>query len=311
MPTDFPASLDAYSNPSGSGTLAAEGHSTHHANHNDAVEALEAKVGVDDSAVSTSLDYLLNAVLGVFTKGELSVAGATTATIGRMHLCTGSSYTVTLPAAAGNAGRLIGFRMAPISSLTGRVTLQGTDEPGTGTGSIDHAASRVMWAGEVAVLQCDGADWFKVAGRSVPMYCAMRRSSNYSPVNHATITQVLIDTALVDNTGAMADAANHRITCQRTGNYRMVGRVHWAGISANASRSRCQINVDGAEAAGFEQSALSGTFGGAEVVTHPVALAAGSLITLHAYQNSGVAQTTYGEPAGAHTSLTVEEVPAW
>ena len=57
MATSFPTGLDALTNPVSTDTLASPSHADQHANVNDAVEALEAKVGVDGSAVTSSLDY--------------------------------------------------------------------------------------------------------------------------------------------------------------------------------------------------------------------------------------------------------------
>jgi hypothetical protein len=57
MATNFPASLDTLTNPTSSDSLSSPSHSAQHANVNDAVEALQAKVGVDSSAVASSLDY--------------------------------------------------------------------------------------------------------------------------------------------------------------------------------------------------------------------------------------------------------------
>ena len=57
MTTNFPTSIDALTNPSASDPLNSPSHSGQHSNANDAIEAIEAKVGVDGSAVSTSLDY--------------------------------------------------------------------------------------------------------------------------------------------------------------------------------------------------------------------------------------------------------------
>jgi len=57
MATNFPASLDTLTNPSASDTLDSPPHDEQHADANDAIEALQAKVGVDGSAVTTSLDY--------------------------------------------------------------------------------------------------------------------------------------------------------------------------------------------------------------------------------------------------------------
>jgi hypothetical protein len=60
MATNFPGSLDSLTNPSSGDTLASPSHSSQHANANDAIEALQAKVGVNGSAVTTSIDYKLN-----------------------------------------------------------------------------------------------------------------------------------------------------------------------------------------------------------------------------------------------------------
>ena len=57
MATSFPASLDTLTNPTSGDSLNSPSHSGQHADANDAIEALQAKVGVDGSAVTTSLDY--------------------------------------------------------------------------------------------------------------------------------------------------------------------------------------------------------------------------------------------------------------
>lgn len=62
MATNYPGSLDTLTNPLSTDTLASPSHSSQHANANDAIEALQAKVGVNNSAVTTSLDYKVSAV---------------------------------------------------------------------------------------------------------------------------------------------------------------------------------------------------------------------------------------------------------
>jgi hypothetical protein len=68
MSITFPTSLDSFSNPSGTDLLenanAALDHDVQHSNANDAIEALEAKVGANSSAITTSHDYKLSAVTG-------------------------------------------------------------------------------------------------------------------------------------------------------------------------------------------------------------------------------------------------------
>ena len=59
MASNFPSSLDTFTNPSSSDAMDSVSvpHATQHSDLNDAVEALQAKVGVDSSAVTSSLDY--------------------------------------------------------------------------------------------------------------------------------------------------------------------------------------------------------------------------------------------------------------
>ena len=57
MATNFPTSLDALTNPIATDKLNNPSHASQHTNANDAIEALQAKVGVNSSAVTTSLDY--------------------------------------------------------------------------------------------------------------------------------------------------------------------------------------------------------------------------------------------------------------
>ena len=57
MSTAFPLALDALTNPVASDSLA--GHAAQHANLNDAVEALQTKVGVNGATDPASIDYQL------------------------------------------------------------------------------------------------------------------------------------------------------------------------------------------------------------------------------------------------------------
>jgi len=57
MATNFPTTLDTLTNPLSTDALNSPSHSAQHANANDAIEALEAKVGADSSAVASSHTY--------------------------------------------------------------------------------------------------------------------------------------------------------------------------------------------------------------------------------------------------------------
>lgn len=84
MSTNFPTSLDSLTNPTGTDSVSTVDHASQHANANDSIEALEAKVGIDSSAVSTSHDYKL----GEVTSGDKAVGKTATQTLTNKTLTT-------------------------------------------------------------------------------------------------------------------------------------------------------------------------------------------------------------------------------
>lgn len=80
MSTSFPTSLDTLTNPAATDSTSTVDHAAQHANANDAIEALEAKVGVNSSAVTSSLDYKVTNTASVnpghkHTTAGLSITG--------------------------------------------------------------------------------------------------------------------------------------------------------------------------------------------------------------------------------------------
>jgi len=93
--TNFPSGLDSLTNPTSGSALNSPSHADQHADANDAIEALEAKVGVDGSAVTSSLDYKVATMLpsGMITP----FAGSSAPT--NWLLCDGSAVSRTTYAA--------------------------------------------------------------------------------------------------------------------------------------------------------------------------------------------------------------------
>jgi hypothetical protein len=154
-------------------------------------------------------------MFSALVNAEISITGATTATIGRMHVCSGTSsnYTVTLPPVLGNAGKFIGFRMD--AGLTKLVTLDGTASE-----TIDGSLTRVMWASEAAILFCDGATYTKVAGKTIPLICKMHYNiTNPEMITNATDFKVNLNTMIIDNQGTQADTSGGKINIIRPGLY--------------------------------------------------------------------------------------------
>lgn len=79
--TNFPTSIDAFANPVGTDLLEnanpALDHDVQHSNANDAIEALEAKVGANNSAVTTSHDYKLSGITGTNKAVSTDATGQT------------------------------------------------------------------------------------------------------------------------------------------------------------------------------------------------------------------------------------------
>ena len=100
MTTSFPASLDTLTNPTSGDSLNSPSHSGQHADANDAIEALQAKVGVDSSAVTTSLDYKLRfqsapeITSGVLVSPEERWSISATAATGTVNVDTVTSTAV-------------------------------------------------------------------------------------------------------------------------------------------------------------------------------------------------------------------------
>jgi hypothetical protein len=97
MATNFPTSLDSFTNPTAVDTLDSPPHDTQHANANDAIEALEAKVGVDGSAVTTSHEYRINSIEELNTNAQV-----------------GTTYTLALT----DDGKVVEMNNASANTLT-------------------------------------------------------------------------------------------------------------------------------------------------------------------------------------------------
>lgn len=96
MTTNFPSSIDAFTNPTSADTLDNPPHDQQHADINDAMEAVQTKIGVDNSAVTTSLDYLVRSAMPVGS--VIPFAGASSPDVTWL-VCDGSAVSRTTYAA--------------------------------------------------------------------------------------------------------------------------------------------------------------------------------------------------------------------
>jgi hypothetical protein len=82
--TSFPENLDNFINPDSNTPLSNPSHSEQHQNANDAIEALQTKVGIDGSSNSNSLDYRVSQLeteSGTLIAEQLGLSGNNDQTI--------------------------------------------------------------------------------------------------------------------------------------------------------------------------------------------------------------------------------------
>jgi hypothetical protein len=89
MSSNFDTSLDSFTDPAATSKLNSPAHSQQHINLNDAVEKIEAKVGVTGSAVTTTHDYKLSGVTGT----DKAVSKTGTEVLTNKTLSTGTVIT--------------------------------------------------------------------------------------------------------------------------------------------------------------------------------------------------------------------------
>jgi len=99
MATSFPTDLDSLTNPTATDKQNNPDHATQHANINDAMEAVQTKLGKDSSTVTTSHDYkiaprLITLVDAATVDINLSQRGIFSLTLGGNRTLTVSNETV-------------------------------------------------------------------------------------------------------------------------------------------------------------------------------------------------------------------------
>lgn len=90
MATNFPTSLDSFTNPTPVSDTNTVSHAGQHQNHNDAITALETKVGITGSAVNTTLDYKTANITG----GDRAIGATQTVSITNKTLSTATKILI-------------------------------------------------------------------------------------------------------------------------------------------------------------------------------------------------------------------------
>lgn len=131
--------------------------------------------------------------LSALLTSEVSVTTTTAATIGRLHVCSGTSadYNLTLPAASTWTGKFIGARMAHGLTKLVSIVPNGTEKIHSRFG---QQSSFVMWADESATFYSDGSNVFVINAQMRPMQA--RLSLTTAQTFSAGVTTLLNFTTL-------------------------------------------------------------------------------------------------------------------
>lgn len=244
--------------------------------------------------------------LSTLTSAEIAVTTTATLTISRMHDATATSanYTVTLPAASGNTGKLIGIRIDP--SSTKIVTLKGNSSE-----LIDGVNTRLMWAKETAFLLCDGTAWTKIGGKSIPMQARMYRNASRT-LTHNAYTNLAPDTSQLNTPSGQVNTGSTRLDVIRTGTYNVYVGTASGSVSTDAigNFDLC-IYQNGSIFADVARSFIATGNGNLQAGGPiPMALTAGDYVEVFCYYGGLTDQSLYVATLNANYVAWVE-VPTW
>ena len=247
-------------------------------------------------------------MLSPLINAENNLTTAGTALISTWNHCTATSanYALTLPAVASNYGKFLGVIIDPSSTYLVTVT-------GNASENIDSQNTRIMWAGEVAILYADqaSAQWIKVGGKTRPMSAALSAPSNQT-FGSGTPTKLNFTTSvLTTGPAALVTAASAQFNILRPALYQV--DLYATTHNGNTSVAQNQLYIYNAAAQvalGWQASAASTRVQiSAQVGLN---LAAGATILPYGYYDTGSYATSFLEtntpPAN---QFTIQEIPSW
>lgn len=265
MSITYPTTIDVLTNPISMDTLNSPSHSGQHSDANDAIEALEAKVGVDSSAVTTSHDYKLSHLTAAditdltTSASELNLLNGLTANATELNLLDGmtaidtdlssvAATDTTLPSAKATKAYAdsLGYTWkgawatSTVYSLNDVVRNSTAATPGayicteahtSGTFATDLAASK--WG----LFIQDGNTSATTAK------CRAYLGSAQDNLVDGTSTLVALDTENYDP-GTNFNVTTHQFTAPITGYYSIVGSVGFGNVITD-KRYNAELRVNG------------------------------------------------------------------
>jgi hypothetical protein len=241
-------------------------------------------------------------MLSTLATAEISITGAVTATIGRMHFCTAAAtnYAITLPAASGNVGKSLSFFIMPTSTFLVILT-------GSGAELIADLNTCPLWAGESVTLMCTGTGWAITASHFRAMQASLYAGAAQAWTG-SLYTRLALDTQIVaPSVASMLDTANKRIYVRRKGVY-TIGFYGVTKATGAAGRITVAIYINnfGYNTAEVSHDVAAGVRDGISI-TQSLLLNAGDYIEIFAAVYAGSYATSTFESGIPSTGLRIVE----
>ena len=319
MTTNFPGALDNFTNPAGSEKLGAGSrkHSEQHGDVNDAVEAIETRIGITGSSDTASLTNQLATHAASTTAHGISAFGATlvddsSASAARATLGLGGAAILSVgttagTVAAGDDARLAAETAATIGSLISSATAKTTPVDADAIGLADSEASNVLkkfsWSALKTALQSVFATLSgKSGGQTLIGGTAASETLTLKSTSHGTKGAIVLGTA------SEYDEANDRLGL---GTLSPGAKVH-----AISTTEQARLGYNTSQYAGFTVDStgillISPTSGEIDIATSSATATLGAeLLTtnpsftsdLSGWTDSGSTWSWHASGAAAHTA---------
>lgn len=193
MPTNFPTSLDSFISPNANDSLNSPTvkHSNLHTDVNDAIEAIESKVGIDNSNVTSSLDYKVNHQVCVFRSHRSTTTVVQAQNLTRYYPLSGSLLALEtdeslVQTKMPRAGRIISLRSI-ISNTVG-----GSGQTFTCTirkNRTDTSLATVHNSGDTGIKEATGDVSFSAGDLISIGVVTSATTGNVNPVAHEVVVE--------------------------------------------------------------------------------------------------------------------------
>ena len=197
--------------------------------------------GVGGGTVTADGDWVANAV-----NSEGSITGTVSLDstyFAKMSVASGSSdYTITLPAASGNGGKMLAIRF----TNTGMTTVDGNSLE-----TISGELTRYYMEGDMAWFYCDGSNYY-VQQSLRPVGARAYRATAQTSVS--SVAKIQLDTETYDHNGDFDSSTNYDFTAPATGYYHIQGSAYFVTPPADMLMTLyIYVNGSSVTATGMEE----------------------------------------------------------